>query len=579
MQIEERMYGPLDVGPWGLDLLKGASVLEERLMPSNIEQMTLGNVEKLLARFDHEQSAAFEEDDRRTIIEYYSKIPNTRRVEGELAQKRLQEINAPGGMYDQLVRRFAQLACDPSQQRQADLRLRGLLYHAVKSAFDEAVGRTTTVYSAVRIPIGKTHLKANQILPFFSAQRLSARRRELYDKLGPALEETEKALHEELAIADRLVQKFGKEAGQPSLRHMSDLATHAYETAPPLEIMDMMVEFVTHTKKVYNALFGKLIGKKQLHPADSMYKLVQKDPFVRLDIPTNPETLLSLSKELYCKLGYDRDVLERFFDPSKPDVFIDILERDGKRPGAAMSSLGSLSTGNLFYYEPTTFVGRNRKRWGTMCHEMGHVLHTVYSRRAASVSPVFALESTPTTETFAMFHEHIMKSVEGINAFSKQVGFKEDEKPLFKAWNLLSMIQDVYNIINCAYGELGTNECGTKYAREQNYKAEMMVQPDVVDISSIHPSAAYTKTPHLFGDPGYYYAYFVAELQLIALAQKLKREQGKLLSSETGPFLVEHMMTGNATSMSERIKNTTGVTDLVANAIKYVKTEYDQLQM
>ena len=578
-----RTYGPLEVGKWGLDHLVGPSVLEERLTPQEIRRMSQRDVETLIGRVDEELSAAREEDELRQVTTLYSGITNDRVEQGKQALRLLQGLTTPDGKYAQLVQRLSVLADesrDELTQREVMLRSGALLAVAVESdeTITAAMINTNTVYKAARFPVGGQELKPSEVASFLADNPDSKKRGELYSSLGARLEATEAALHGQLQLTNDIVQAMGKHTGHPDFTNISDVKALINETASPTSIMEMMRKVVEGTKDTCNKLFRELIGPETINPWDVKYLTNTKDPLARLSIPTDPHQLLGMTLDFFGQLGYDLGFVGSLFDPKNPNVYMDIETREGKRPGAAMSPLGRLSTGSLFYYNPPTFEGTHRKRLTCMAHEGGHVLHGAFSRGAVVASPAFVGEATPTAETFSMFHERGFSDPEALQYFHETLQFTNGNKKLLAKWDLFHTLNALYNIIGTSFPEIGMHVRGNDHARKLAYDVRKLTLPDVVDTSTIQPSAAYTTPPHLYSMPGNYCAYFLAEMNRIAITRTLKDEQGgTLFTPKTGKFLAEKMMNGNVLSMADRMKRATGITDFVRNTIDYVNTEHQRL--
>ena len=558
---------------WGLDGVDEA-VLESPL-PKPISDMNLGEVRDELAVFDKASSYLYEELEWGEMSTIWSRVPNHRADKYERAQALAQVVNATGGRYAQLVQRFAEVAKDPLDVRSAVLRASKIHYEALTThpRFIALRDRVGGIRAAATVSFGPhNEISLGTLEATMQSEPDADVRRGLYDA-SRGLSTVSSAIKDAISELSGVVSELS--SGRYS--NPSDLMTHHFEVGEAADVAEMMRQFVRDTKVVYDALFRELVTVDTIESSDVDYHIVSKDPFSSLTIPKDPHALLDLGFALVGDLGYDMDIVRPLFDPKNPRTFIDIEARDGKLPNAGISCLGSHSDGKLlFYYDPVRFASDARKRVGTFPHELGHVLHHVFTRMSLKGErPEFYHDVVPTSETFSMFHDGIVRSVEGLRHYGARLGFKEADAETFAKWNLFMTLHTLYKTSGISIGEIGTHLQGADHADDAFNAASNLIRPPVTGLH-FGPSPTIVKVPHLYGMPGYYCSYFMGELNRLAVSQVVMERQGRLISPDTSTFLIDNLMTGNGVPFPKRLE-AIGITNPVQSAVAYIKKEYKRL--
>lgn len=394
---------------WGLDGIE-KSVLELQL-EKPIEEMSLEEVRILLRKFDRELSFLEEETD----LDVYHEDNGTesfRNDKAREAERRKEVISSPNSLYPSLVKRFDELVDSPIELRAADMRRRRIVYDAVLgiTEFSEARKKVGKAYTEKKVDV-ESHgmVSIDEAEKMLQGNESESLRRSAYFALRN-LDDLEHLLHEEVQVLTGLVRK---NAGNGFV-NIFDVRTYYCESQNPLELRSLILKFVNETKEIYDFLFSKLITHDVVEPWNSGYLSITKDPFSTLEVPQDPYKLFEIALEILIDLGYDPDFIQDFYNPNKPGVFLDIEEREGKKPGAATFSLGPYSKGkNMLRYNPTLFKTNSRRRWTVFPHELGHGIHHEFSRREDQ-DPIFFDESTDASETFSIFHESAATSKEAL---------------------------------------------------------------------------------------------------------------------------------------------------------------------
>jgi hypothetical protein len=560
-----------DVQPWGLDALD-VPVLEMDF--GSVGEMDIGQVRDALQKFDYELSFLEEEVDLGSSLTNYCSLDNPRAAETEEANRRKEAIAQPGGTYDLLVRRFTGLAESDIDKRAADLRARQAFGSAVisGSVFRDTKRGTNTAFkewSATVDGVGAFSLK--DINPLLQTTLDRDTRKAIYlasrdlesveEKLGTQIEEVN-------TVIAGLAPQFGVAVTNPF-----ELKMHEYETPVPGEVIALFTRFVEQTKGIYDTLFAELVTCEEIQPWDLSFLLVQKDPFAKLDVPQDPFVLLGKATQFLKDLGYDHTLIDELYALDNPNVHIDIEAREGKLPAAMTCSLGPFSKGKgILYYEPTVFSGNARKRWGVFPHELGHGLHYHFTRRVTDKGAVFFWEPTPTSETFSMFHDGLAR---GPDALERYLGTDPSMVDHLQKWELLLTLEKIYSIARISAVEHSLHTKGIDAARKTFAEVENFTSPK--NCQDVQPSSGYAMVGHIHAMPGYYCSYNLAELNRLAIMAEVRQRQ-KTPGFNIAKFVSGELMTGNVLPMSERVRRVTGVTDVAANAARYIKQEYGRLR-
>jgi hypothetical protein len=563
--------GDLSQITWGIDGI-GKSVLERRL-PKPIDRMDASEVAATLKEYDSELSYLEEETDFKGFNEFGGR-KNPRSAKATQAEERKEKINQPDGDYQKLISRSLEVAESPLERRAVDLRRRRALYDALENQpeFIRLRDATRATYGQKRLKIdgvGEVSIGRAQML--MQKETNPSIREALYHALRTELADVEVAFFDEIKTLNGLVAKISPTMGH-NFTNFFEVSANYCEAPSPEHIGKMMRRFVEETKDIYNALIRELVSAEHINPWDFGFIMNQRDPFTKLPVPQDPTELFNAGLALLKDFGYPQTLVDELYDSKSPGVFLDIEKRDGKIPGAATFSLGPLSIGkNMLYYEPVVFSGNPRKRWGVFPHEFGHGLHFNYSRLAAKESgAIFFIESTPGSETISETHENAAFHPA---ALEKYLGVSQNDFDLFAKWKLFNDIAQMYGMARVALGELAIHTQGVEHARTGNLEAEILTRPDIIK-GTPRESTMYLTTPHIHGQPGYYFAYFVAANYEGALSHSIRAKNGTLLSPATAQTLTRDIMVGNTTPMAERIAKATGEKDFIGSVIKDCKERY-----
>ncbi|MCX6741997.1 MAG: M3 family metallopeptidase [Candidatus Pacearchaeota archaeon] len=566
--------GDLDQVVWGIDGIRG-SVLTRKLKKP-ISRMNEAEILAELRKVDRELSWCEEETDYEGFHRFGGR-ENPRKDKAKEAERRKAKIGEPESVYNRLIARSLKVARNPLALRAADLRARRSLYDALENQeeFVERRNKTRECYGKKRLKIdGPGEISIGQAQRILQTEADPGIRKAIYCALRIELGDVEELFFDEIRTLNGLVAKIAPTAGH-NFTNFFEVSANYCEAPSPEEIGGMMRRFVDETKEIYNKLVRELISGVQIDQWDLSYLMTQKDPFTKLEVPQDPKVLFGLGLSILKDLGYDSAFVDMLYDSKNPGVFLDIEQREGKIPGAATFSLGPFSFGkNMLFFEPVIFSGNPRKRWGVFPHEFGHGVHHHFSRRAVRRNgAIFFIESTPGSETISETHEDA--AFDPI-ALEKYLGVKGDGAAHFAKWRLLNDLAQLYGMARVTLGELAIHSKGVEYARSGSLEAELLTRPEILRGKPTE-STAYVTTPHIHGQPGYYFAYFVAALYERALSHSIREKNGTIFSPATARTLIDDIMVGNVAPMADRIRKATGESDFIGSVIRDFKDEYKKL--
>ncbi|MFH1505757.1 MAG: hypothetical protein ABIE94_02100 [archaeon] len=559
---------------WGLDLIS-ESVLDREMPP--VEQMGIDDVRSWLELYDRELSAAEEEADLDTFYKTGGRDPVRPDLADE-ARRRKTEIGKPGSHYARLIDRFSELASSPIDLRAADLRSRRSLYDAVSSnaEFERLKDEALTALRTKKID-GGPHgdIELGEAVKLLQTEQDADVRRKIY--MGKRnLEGIEEMLHTEITHLTEVARNVTAGTDTP-FQNFFELNAHVAEVGTAEHISTVMRTFIEGTRGVYNQLVRELVTDETINPWDYAFLYTQQDPFTKLPVPQDPWELFDLGLQILEDLGYERAFLRDFYNPKKAGVYFDIEDRKGKTPGAGTFSLGPFSTGkNMMYYAPVIFEGNPRRRYIVFPHELGHGIDHEFAREAVENhgQGIFFTDAVPGRETISTFHEHATLDK---SALHKYLGLSEDDARHFAKWQLLHVISQLYSIAGVTLGELGMHTKGVEYARESAFEAESLIRPDII-ATDLGPSSDYVSVHHLIEIPAYYFGYYFAHENQMALTGAWESQVGSVFNQRTAPWLIDNIMIGNVKPMRERVADATGITDPAQYVAEYVQREHARLQ-
>lgn len=565
---------------WGLEQITESVTEQELSRP--IENMSLPEVKEWLNRYDRELSVLEEANDL-GVFRIMGGYPNTTQeiVNGKQAEEIINKINTPGSIYRQLINRFIELAEETLDKRDAKLRSMRLLYDLYMNDpyFNRLQERVQDAYKTRTLPVYNI-LPEGKPLPLRLAGQAmlkvgnSEKRKQIFIERRK-LDDLELVLHDEIFYLTQLVA----DDDSPKAKQFTDFCQimAAYSESGTIQDIEVMMRrFVNETKKIYNNLTMELISSELVEPWDISFLIREKNPFTKLEVSTDPYELLASGLDIMESVGYP-EIIRELHNPENPRVKLDIEDRDGKRKGAGAATLGPFSNGkNLLYYDSEDYKATPLKRWTTFPHELSHVIQFYIMREQAEVSEhsILFKDSLTAAETISKFHELVAKDPLVFEQYLNVTGTDNDH---LAKWNLFLMLNSLYSKIGLVLGELAMHR-NVENARENFREAGRFVKRSIINpYEDEHISTSYAAIQHLHNHPGYDFSYFMGELNALALAQTVRRNHGTLLTDNTAPYIINNLMTGNSKPIQERVRLATGVTDVLDNAINYVKNEYARL--
>lgn len=558
--------------PWGLDgLHKRISDTDV----SGIESMDAQQVRYWLSLWEQQAARFTEEQARQRILRRGGREYDQLRLDESLAG--LQSMNLPTSAYNLLIDRSLAIAQTPDEQRAALLRKKNSLHDLVFDTpeFEKISGEATDYAGTLRMSIhGYADLSLDAADRLLESSADSGTREAIWRQFGN-LPELQTKAHRVVRFAiENMIHVVNSQ--NYSFLGIPEFQSWLWEAPSPVEVEAMMRTFVEGTKSTYDRLVSDLLSFSTIQPWDLDFLLSSCDPLQEIQLPDTSAEILEMSRKLFYALGHNPALVAAIY-PARPNVILDIEKRDGKQRGGCNYNMGPYSDKQAIYLNPVSFEASHRSMINTFPHEMGHKSENLTSQHlvfppggTVGIDPAFYYEALPAKEVLSTLHEHISQEPEALELIFGELPF--DRMHLAK-WKLLTDLFQIYKIIRVSLGEYALHR-DPESAPEAFMEAEKFVSPSSMDTSSIVPCSSYVKTRHLYGSPGYYPSYFIADLHRLPLARALKQNFGSLLTPHTGPFLAQHIMKGNRTPMAERIASATGVHDPLENAIRYFNESY-----